>query len=265
MKRTWRVAIALAALLAFPGAHAGGSEPALELQAVGMIDVGPDGSVHDYRLKTKLEPAVAALVDRTVRGWRFEPVLEDGRPVIATTRMRLELEALPRDDGYALRVADVAFGEPEAGGNPPPPFPRGLQVDARVRLLLQVAADGRVRDVHVEQVSLGDRMGKRSSAVRDAFARVTRETARSWSFDTGEIVDGEPVPMQLRVSVDFERRRVGGWNERPTFHPGPVHPAPWAKPATPRGEDGPVLAGGDLQRLGEPRVRLRDQVVGSLL
>lgn len=265
MRRSWRVALALAVLLAVPAAHAGESEPGLELQAVGMIDVGPDGSVRDYTLETRLEPEVAALVDRTVRGWRFEPVLEDGRPVIASTRMRLELEALPRDDGYALRVADVAFGEPEAGPNPPPPYPRGLRVDARVSLLMQVAADGRVRDVHVEQVSLGERMGKRSSVVREAFARVTRETARSWSFDTGEIVDGEPVPMQLRVSVDFERRRVGGWNTRPTFHPGPVHPAPWAKPAAPEGGDRPVLAGGDLQRLGAPRVRLRDEVVGSLL
>lgn len=267
MNRAWRGALVLGALLAAAGAHAAGEQPGLDLQAVGMIDVGPDGSVHDYKLETQLEPQVAALVDRTVRSWQFEPVIEDGRPVIATTRMRLDLEALPRDDGYALRVAHVAFGEPEAGPNPPPPYPRvalDKQVGAKVSLLLQVHADGRVGKVHVEQVSLTDRLGKREPVVRERFAEASRKAAQAWTFDTGEIVDGEPVAMQLRVPVEFAMRRPDVWHERPTYHPGPRQPAAWMKQSAPpaRGES---LTQGDVQLLDAPRVRLRDEVVGSLL
>src|SRR5690606_41143945 len=192
----------LGLLLAFGPAHA--ADEAFELQAVNTLEVAPDGSVHDYTLETKLDPQVAALVDSTVRGWQFEPVLVDGRPVIAVTRMRLDLEALPRDDGYALQVANVGLGEPEAKDNQPPRYPASALregVGAKVSLLLALNADGTVDKVHVEQVSLTERMGKRGDLLRERFADASRETAMGWTYDMAEIVDGEPVTAQIRVPV----------------------------------------------------------------
>ena len=61
--------------------------PVIELTARGEIQIAPDGHVSDYELKTKLAPSVAQALDRAVRGWRFEPVLVDGRAVAAKTTM----------------------------------------------------------------------------------------------------------------------------------------------------------------------------------
>lgn len=260
--------VAAASAAYAPGARAaGGGDAGFELEAVGMIDVAPDGSVHDYTLETKLDPEVATLVNRTVRGWRFEPVLVDGRPVIATTRMRLELEALPRDDGYALRVADVAFGEPQSTARTAPEYPRiGLDMgaEANVSLLLRLDPAGRVAEVHVEQVDLSIRAGKRGNVLRERFAAASRKAAAGWTFDLGEIVDGEPVPTVVRVPIAFELGRPGEWSKRATYHPGPYHPRPWADPEDVADPAAGMLAQGDVQLL-DPRVKLRDDVVGSML
>lgn len=266
MGKTSRFTAAAAALLFMAAgvAQAGDGDAAFELEAVGMIDVGPDGSVHDYVLETDLDPEVADLVDRTVRGWRFEPVLVEGRPVIAVTRMRLELEALPRDDGYALRVADVAFGEPESTSRTPPVFPRvafDMRAEAIVSLLLRLDATGKVADVHVEQVSMNIDGGKRGDFLRKRFAANSRKAALGWTFDMGEIVGGEPVPAIVRVPIEFAFDRKGAWNERPDYIPGPFHPSPWAKQAD---TGAGMLAQGEVQQL-DPRVKLRDDVIGSML
>lgn len=266
MGKTSRSAAAALAMLflAVGVAQAAGGDAEFELEAVGMIDVGPDGSVHDYVLETDLDPKVADLVDRTVRDWRFEPVLVDGRPVIAVTRMRLKLEALPRDDGYALRVADVAFGEPQSTNRTPPVFPRvglNMHAEAIVSLLLRLDATGKVAEVHVEQVNLSIDVGKRANFLRATFAANSRKAALDWTFDLGEIVDGEPVPAVVRVPVAFEFDRTGEWSKRPTYHPGPYHPSPWTHRADPGTG---MLAQGSVQQL-DPRVKLRDDVIGSFL
>lgn len=264
MKTNRLVAAALVMLLAVGAAQAADDDAEFELEAVGMIDVGPDGSVHDYVLETELDPDVAKLVDRTVRGWRFEPVLVEGRPVIATTRMRLQLEALPRDDGFALRVADVAFGEPLSTDRASPVYPRvalNMNAGAIVSLLLRLDATGKVEEVHVEQVNLSIDGGRRANFLRERFAASSRQAALAWTFDMGEIVDGEPVPAVVRVPLEFGFGRTGAWSERPTYHPGPYHPSPWADQAD--AATG-MLAQGDVQQL-DPRVKLRDDVIGSML
>lgn len=254
------------ALLLFPATVPAGDAPVFDLEAVGTIEVGPDGAVQDYSLETELDPDVAALVDRTVRGWRFEPVLVDGQPVIAVTRMRLELEALPRGDDYALRVADVSLGSPDPGHIPPPAYPRSARdegLGAKVTMLLKVGADGRVQDVHVEQVSLDKRMGRRSELYRQRFADSTRETALGWSYDMGELIDGEPVAARFRVSVEFGGRRGDGWSERQAYIPGPYHPSPWGDQRQGDARD-EMPAQGEMQAL-DTRVKLSEDVVGTML
>ncbi|HET8819240.1 MAG TPA: energy transducer TonB [Xanthomonadaceae bacterium] len=240
--------------------------PVLELVAIGMLEVGPDGSVLDYALENDLDPAVATLVDRTVRGWRFEPVLVDGTPVIAVTRMRLDLEAVPRGDEYALRVADVSLGAPAPSTRQPPEYPPAAldeHLGAEVSVLVQVDADGKVEDVHVEQVSLSESLGKRTERFRGYFADASVEAARTWTFDMGEIIDGEPMPARLRVPVSFGMQRANGWTERKAYIPGPYHPSPWVDPDAAADDIG-MLAQGDVQPL-DSRVKLIDDVIGTML
>lgn len=255
-----------AAFLLVAGMAQAKDDPIFDLVAIGMLEVGPDGAVHDYTLETELDPNVAALVDRTVRGWRFEPVLVNGQPVIAVTRMRLELEALPRGDEYALRVADVSLGSPNPADLPPPPYPRSAldaHVGAKVTMLLQVDADGRVRDVHIEQVSLSERMGKRDELFRQRFADASREAALGWTYDMGELIDGEPVAARFRVPVEFGMRRANDWSERQAYVPGPYHPSPWADPDKAEASIG-MLAKGEVQPL-DSRVKLSHDVIGTML
>lgn len=240
-------------------------DPVLELAAVGMLEVGPDGSVHDYTLESDLDPAVASLVDRTVRSWRFEPVLVDGDPVIAVTRMRLDLEAVPAGESFVLRVADVSLGAPDPADMPLPPFPPsalGERVGAKVTLLVQVDADGRVQQVHVEQVSMTRRMGKRGEFLRQRFADVSREAALGWTFGAAELIDGERVAARYRVPVTFAPGSGSDWAERQDYIPGPYHPAPWADLED--AATGGLMAEGEAGRL-DSRVKLRDEVVGSTL
>lgn len=263
-------ALCAAFLMAVAGVAHAADDPVLDLVAIGTLEVGPDGSVLDYTLENDLEPAVATLVDRTVREWAFEPVLVDGTPVIAVTRMRLELEAVPQGGDYALRVADVLLGAPDPATRQPPVYPPAAldeHLSARVSLLLQVDANGTVQDVHVEQVSLSERMGKREERFRGYFAKASREAAMAWTFEMGEIIGGEPVAARLRVPVDFEMRRLDGWSERASYVAGPFHPSPWADADATMGEAGAdtlKLADGEVQPL-DSRVKLRDDVVGQLL
>lgn len=256
--------IVATALLLIAGMAQAKDDPVLELAAIGMLEVGPDGSVLDYTLENDLDPAVASLVDRTVSGWRFEPVLEDGKPVIAVTRMRLDLEAVPTGDSYVLRVADVSLGAPDPADMPPPAYPRsalGEGVGAKVTLLIQVDTEGRVRQVHVEQVSMTRRMGKRGDFLRERFADVSREAALGWTFDAVELIDGERVAARYRVPVTFESGSANDWAERETYIPGPYHPAPWADQENTTDR---LLAENEARPL-DSRVKLRDEVVGSTL
>lgn len=266
-KWKWLVAVGLAMLLGAGAAQAADNDAEFVLQAIGTIEVSPDGSVLDYTLETELDPQVASLVNRTVRSWVFEPVIEDGRPVIATTRMRLDLEALPSDgDGFLLRVSDVVFGEPESRDNRPPEYPRNAldeNVGAMVTLLLRLDGAGQVEEVHVEQVSLTDSMGKRGEFLRARFAEVSRRTALDWTYEINEIVDGDPEPMTVRVPVEFQMVNANGWSERREYIPGPVHPDPW-KELDADGQPKRALAQGDVQPL-DSRVALKNDVIGSIL
>jgi len=68
-------AIALLALSTASTVWAGKPAQTLEMIAEGEIQIGTDGKVSDYRLKSELAPLVADLVGRNVRKWRFEPIL----------------------------------------------------------------------------------------------------------------------------------------------------------------------------------------------
>lgn len=273
MQLMTRNAATLILLLAFTVglAHAAQntrSEPAYELTVFGTIAVAPDGSVHDFSLHDDLRSQVRDLLDRTVRSWQFEPILVDGQPVIATTRMRLDLEALPRGDDYVLQVADVSFGEPTVADNQPPEYPRDelmRGVGGKVVLVLKLDPSGAVEQTHVEQVSLTERLGKRAKYARRHFAKASREAAAGWVYDTHEIIDGEPRGTSIRVPVTFRVGNDRGWVERQDYIPGPVHPVPWGDPDERVVQaDLDALVEGEIQSLSS-RFELKNDVIGSVL
>ena len=90
--------LAAALMIVGGSALAQTTAPVLDLEAEGEVQIAPDGKVSDYRLTSSLTPAVATVVDRSVRSWSFEPIVVDGKPVVAKTAMHLALKAEPVGD-----------------------------------------------------------------------------------------------------------------------------------------------------------------------
>lgn len=211
----------------------------------GQINIGLEGEVEAFALdqREKVPAQMTDFVERSVKTWRFEPIVRDGKPVHARTRVSIRLLAQPGEKGNDRVTLDAAnFGEYDQASTdqvtsvtmPPPGFP-SLAVDlggsGDVMLLVQVGRDGKVMDVVAEQVNLrvlGDE--RRMQKLREAFARQSVNTAlRRWTFrapTTGDEV-GKPFwTVRVPVSFDFGEvnRAYGKWN---VYIPGPRAKASW--------------------------------------
>ena len=264
MKATKNTAWWLALLL--PLAAMAAPPRTYEMDAVGEIEIGPDGAVKDYRLGGDLPQGVIQAVASNVRRWKFEPILVDGRPVIATTRMRLALAAVPtQGDQFALKVTNVWFGEPEkTRALAPPLYPPAMQrayAGGKVSLIVKVDANGNVVDAMPEQTSLSeDVKGKTANRWRRMLEESSIAAARNWKFTSTEKIDGEAMPTLVRVPVVFS---MGGqWSG---FIPGPIQTVPWLiRESTASQAMRDTLEDGQMQPL-DSRFKLAQEVVGTTL
>ena len=186
----------------------------------GFIVVAADGSVKSYLVDRagQLPREVVDLIDRNVPAWRFEPVVRDGKPVVANAPMHLRLLAKPvGKEDYALSIAGTDFGRPHDGTESPaisfkqrthPGYPKwalDARVSGTVYLLLALDRAGRVQHVDAEQVNLGVVGGDREMMRwRSGLARAAVETARDWTFNVPDVADDVAPPFWLvRVPMNF--------------------------------------------------------------
>lgn len=238
----------------------------------GELVIDERGAVKRYQLDDGLAPVLSDLVQRSVEAWRFEPVLVDGKPVVARTRMRLSLLAQDLGDGdYQLKVGSVGFGEPKPRPDQAPPrYPKAALkagVEARVILTLRVDAEGNVVDALPYQTSLS-RKGH-EARFRKLFEDVSLEAVRGWKYQPGEEIGGVPVagvvlvPLEYTLAQGSTKKEMERHNKRwRSYLPGPVTPAPWADAPTLPAAAGDVLA--EAVAL-QTRFRLRSDVVGKTL
>ena len=246
------LASALALVLLAGSAVAGNAREARQqtessLRVSGSLVVGPDGEVASHELdpEAPLTPALKAFVDDSIRGWRFKPVLVDGKPVRAKVPMSLRLVAKRADDGkFSVTIASTYFGSEDDLATTdrlrsirlsPPRFPKGaLMMGGKgvVYLVVQVGRDGKVTNVDAEQVNLrvAGTEGQMAS-LRKQFTDAAVRAARGWTFTiptTGP--EANDATWLVRVPVDYrledERQRGNGWD---TYIPGPRNfGMPWA-------------------------------------
>ena len=270
-------AIALLALGAVSTAWAGKPAEILEMSADGEIQIAADGRVNDYRLKSQLAPSVAGLVDRSVRGWRFEPVLVDGKPVVAKTTMHLALNAEPvaGTGDYRLRIASIRFGELRHSGRfTPPKYPGEAvrsHVGGKVIIAIRVDETGNVIDAQPYQTSLDVETRSETEAehFRQVLEKASLSAARDWHYDVTDILNGKPVGRQALVPVSYSlcdmpctnRSDDGRWR---ALAPGPVHVVPWMHQSLAANEDPGKLRDDESMLLDSP-FRLKDDPVGKLL
>ena len=246
------LASALALVLLAGSTMAGNAREARQqaessLRVSGSLVVGPDGKVASHELdpEAPLTPALKAFVDDSIRGWRFKPVLVDGKPVRAKVPMSLRLVAKRADDGkFSVTIASTYFGSEDDLATTdrlrsirlsPPRFPKGaLMMGGKgvVYLVVQVGRDGKVTNVDAEQVNLrvAGTEGQMAS-LRKQFTDAAVRAARGWTFTiptTGP--EANDATWLVRVPVDYrlddERQRGNAWD---TYIPGPRNfGMPWA-------------------------------------
>lgn len=270
------VTIAALAASAAPAQHA--AAPMLEMQARGELAIGPDGNVSEYRLDTKLADDVAALVDRNVRAWAFEPIVVDGKAVTAKTSFHLTLNAVPADDqpqkgNYLLRVENVSFGEPMKSSQLKPPRYPGSAIKSRVgaKVILSVRLDehGNVVEALPYQTSLDRRAHTEQQAEqwRKVFEQTSLEAVKTWHYELSERVDGKAMGTWARVPVVYTVMEMGRkprddqWR---AFVPGPIHPRP-GDAANGLADSRDLSAMKEDDVLADSRFRLKQDVTGKTL
>ena len=266
MTRFRLLAILFACLLAFTTRA---DEVLIALDASGEIEIGPDGRVVAHRLDQNLRAPVAKAIARNIETWTFEPVLENGKPVIAVTRMHLVIEAIEQSkDAVALRLKHVWFGDQlTLIESKPPRYPTDAiraGVDAHVVLALRLDEEGRVVDAHPFRTSFAPGVARKvAERFRPRFEKVSVEAARQWRYGAEVSRPGGITvyaPVTFTINRNGQRGTQGRWL---AWEPGNAVPPPWLSTQV-VGADSPALAEGKAM-LADERIRLVRDPVGSLL
>jgi TonB family protein len=249
-------------------------QPEFTMRVPGELEIGPDGAVRSWKMDShELGATVEDLLQKNIAQWRFEPVLKDGQPVIARTRMTVHLEAAPHGEGYLFKVGEVYFGAMESRGDRVAPrYPRDLvrnELGARVLLQIKVDAQGNVEAVHPMQTSLSRAASdEQSRRWRKRFEQASIRAVSQWKFEPGESVGGVPVSSTMVVPVFYEiesnRGPRGNANRWLGYVPGPITPAPWADEKRLAQLDAKGLGDGEAASL-DSRFKLVSDVVGKAL
>jgi hypothetical protein len=203
--------------------------------------------------------------------WQFEPIEQDGKPVVASTSVRMALSAVPDgEDTLQLRLDKVWFGEPKGIDKTTPPKypPQALRdrIAARVLLTLQLDENGKVVDALPYQTNLS----RSSSEGRDAryrryFENASIKAAMHWTFTPGEMIDGVKLGASVMVPITYSlgsrMAPDSGWRG---YYPGPVTPAPWSNSAALAAVDSAELEDGQAAAV-DSRFHLKTPVAGTIL
>lgn len=255
-------------LLALPGASMAQGK-VLHLDVGGEIAIDREGAVYDYKINTILTPEVTQVVDRSVRQWKFEPVLHDGKAVYAKSGMQLTLTALPVGAGYQLRVDSVRFtGNRAKKIMVPPSYPISANkagVGAVVLVALRIAENGEVLDAVASQTRLvgADGSEKVMNRWRKLFESNSVDAAKQWQFQAADTEAGESGELTMLVPISYSvggpMVSTAGWRSDSTT----TNPIPWLS-ANKQKYDASGLKEGEALALDNP-VKLKTNVVGTTL
>ena len=189
-------------------------------RAGGSLTIGADGRVLDVELTSEgsLGTGVLEGYEQRIRTWRFEPIVEGGRPVNAKGLMQLSLVALREkgDDMATFAIRGVQFLDPPGAASEgprlaQPSYPTNALkagAGAEVMLLLKLDAQGRVQSVATEHLALlgvATRQSHQANLVAQ-FRRSAEKIALEWTISGHP--DGQVVRVPVRYSTD---RWARGW------------------------------------------------------
>lgn len=175
-------------------------------------DLQADGVPSNIVPDASLSPALQAMVQKQVAGWRYRMGIWQGAPVPATVSQRIVAEAVPvTSGGFALRIKEVSYPTVTLGrdgmhkgiSRMPPVYPQELQRQAVGGILvyvMRVDASGKPQDVERVHPQTLNRVYKLLDAA-------SRTALAQWTFAptkvAGEVVDCRPlIPMRFNIVGD---------------------------------------------------------------
>lgn len=180
----------------------------------GEVTIDTDGSVADVRFDRAdwMAPLVRAGYEQQVRAWRFEPIVEDGKPVRAVGRMHLKLAAMRDDkaDRAEFSIENVRFLDPVPADRlasssdlrRAPVFPReaaSAGIGAELRVAVRLGRDGVPDLMAVDEIELmGAAPGPTEGRMAARFERATIAAAKHWRFPAYEA--GQVLHVPVRYS-----------------------------------------------------------------
>lgn len=162
-----------------------------------IVDVAADGSVGKIVIeRSEPEGTFDAAAIEAARNWRFNPAMEQGKPVASRIRVPIEFDAKSGStDGKAGAESDYYVNPaPAKLTMAPPAYPKDeadKKIEGSVVLIVDVAADGTVTKVELERGSNNSNLDREAATA-----------AAKWKF-TPKIKDGKAVASRVRVPVDF--------------------------------------------------------------
>lgn len=228
----------------------------------GRVTITQAGTVGDWTIDRRedLPPAVLNVIDASAPGWRFEPILVDGKPAHGSARMGLRMVAERVDDErFRVSIRDGYFGREAARMTGEADVQRDASADAAptdqvssvrmsaprypdlalaagvtgtVYLVLRIGPSGEVMDAVPEQVNLRVvGLEREMVRMREMLAKSALAAARRWQFHPPTSGEGAQEPFWLvRVPVDYRIHGVGQPEEYgrwEVYVPGPRMPVPW--------------------------------------
>lgn len=214
----------------------------------GWIEVMPDGTVHNYTLDhpEMLPPLVVELIQKNTPNWKFQR--NDHMDAILRAKMNLRIVAKHVDDEHdSIAISSASFGnagtvstdEISAKQSRIPHYPFDAikgRVDGTVFVYARVNRAGKIEDIAVEQVNLGE-YGSESQMrhYRKMLADASLDAVKDWTFNpptTGKSAMAPywdvriPITFDLNVAGSPVRYTYGKWR---AYIPGPRESIPWAK------------------------------------
>lgn len=231
----------------------------------GTIDIGADGTTTGHALDQpdKLPPVVRELVAKAATGFRFEPVLVEGKPAPVRAKMGLRVVATRVDSGdYRLRVASASFDDDRAVKGEdvtslhvvPPAYPPAAYrsgVAGTVYTVVKIDATGAVVDVAVEQTNLTVTGSEWIMAqARALLEKSAIDAARKWRFDVptrGPKAAQASWSMRLPIDYILQDGAAGDpatpYGKWQSYVPGPRNHIPWISEDDNRARPDALVAG----------------------
>lgn len=212
----------LVGALASPSASASDLQEVFTASTHGDLAIDAEGRVVEVKLDhQQLGEGVMKSFEQQMMGWRFEPILHEGKPVKAYAYVNLALFVVrqPGEQGVRIGFKEVTFIDATDQGAAdvaarrvkPPRYPRRPAdhgVGARVKLFVQTDDEGRVIRSAVEELLLlgGEVETNQVERHVEAFREASEQAAAGWVIP--DVKGGRAVVPVLYTPPGFQGRWV---------------------------------------------------------